>query len=383
TTLTTHPHITQAAVTIHEDPPGNKQLIAYTVNHPDIDTEDIRRHATTHLPPYMIPTTYITLDALPLTINGKLDRKALPTPTTHNSNSNSNSNSNTQGPRNNREETLCRIFATVLGRDTVGIDDSFFDLGGDSITSIQLVSRARKTGLTLTARDIFEHKTVRQLATHTTHTTTPTPTTPNTPATGNLPLLPITHWLHNGGGPITQFNQSYTVTVPPNLQHHHLTTALTTLIHHHDALRTHLTTHPDGTWTLHIPTPDHTPQPHQLLHHIKTTPTNHTHITQETEAARHRLDPENGIMLQAVWFDHGPTTDGRLLLVIHHLAIDGVSWRILLPDLATAHHAATTNTTPQLQPTTTPLRTWAHALTQAATQPHYTNQLPYWNNTLT
>ncbi|WP_442805746.1 phosphopantetheine-binding protein [Streptomyces sp. NBC_00385] len=121
------------------------------------DSATLRTHLAHTLPDYMLPTTYITLDALPLTPNGKLDRNALPAP---------HYTPTPQGraPRTPQEETLCRLFADTLRLDHVTIDDDFFTLGGDSIRSLQLITQARTTGLTLTVRDIFDHKTVAALA---------------------------------------------------------------------------------------------------------------------------------------------------------------------------------------------------------------------------
>ncbi|MFD3622696.1 amino acid adenylation domain-containing protein, partial [Streptomyces sp. NPDC058676] len=151
TALTSHPHLTQAAVIVRDD-----RLIAYTTGTP-VPAQDLRAHLAATLPAYMIPAAFVTLDALPLTANGKLDRKALPDPdpTAHTTG---------RAPRTPQEEALCDLFADVLGVGRVGIDDSFFDLGGDSIRSLQLVAQARSMGTVFTVRDVFEHRTVAALA---------------------------------------------------------------------------------------------------------------------------------------------------------------------------------------------------------------------------
>ncbi|MFD3505729.1 phosphopantetheine-binding protein, partial [Streptomyces sp. NPDC058678] len=151
TALTSHPHLTQAAVIVRDD-----RLIAYTTGTP-VPAQDLRTHLAQTLPDYMLPAAFVTLDALPLTANGKLDRKALPDPdpTAHTTG---------RAPRTPQEEALCDLFADVLGVGRVGIDDSFFDLGGDSIRSLQLVAQARSMGTVFTVRDVFEHRTVAALA---------------------------------------------------------------------------------------------------------------------------------------------------------------------------------------------------------------------------
>ncbi|MGW3210311.1 amino acid adenylation domain-containing protein [Streptomyces sp. NPDC001135] len=157
TLLSTHESVAHQAVIVREDQPGLKRLVAYTVpttGH-TIDTDTLRDHIASTLPDYMVPSAFIQLDALPLTVNGKLDRKALPAP---------EHTSAGRGPRSAQEEVLCQLFAEVLKVERVGIDDSFFELGGDSITSLQLVSRIRSVlGVKLSNRGVFETPTVAQL----------------------------------------------------------------------------------------------------------------------------------------------------------------------------------------------------------------------------
>ena len=157
--LMRHPAVAQAAVIAREDEPGNKRLVAYVVaaaGHVP-DAAALRAHVGRSLPDYMVPAAFVVLDRLPLTANGKLDREALPAPDI-------TPTSPWRAPRTPQEELLCGLFAEVLGVERVGIDDNFFALGGDSIMSIQLVSRARQSGLVLTPRAVFEHQTVAALA---------------------------------------------------------------------------------------------------------------------------------------------------------------------------------------------------------------------------
>ncbi|MGW0778948.1 amino acid adenylation domain-containing protein, partial [Streptomyces sp. NPDC002835] len=135
----------QVAVVVREDRPGIKRLVAYLVPRAgELDTAAARAHVAQALPEYMVPSAFVALDALPLTANGKLDRRALPEPTVTGSGAR-------RAPRTEREELLCRLYGELLGLESVSVDDSFFELGGDSIVSIQLVSRARKAGLVFSA----------------------------------------------------------------------------------------------------------------------------------------------------------------------------------------------------------------------------------------
>ncbi|MFF9571369.1 amino acid adenylation domain-containing protein [Streptomyces sp. NPDC014685] len=165
TALTAHEAVAEAVVLLREDTPGARELVAYLVPAQDADPADLtpaalRARAGETLPPYMVPAAYLTLDALPLTPNGKLDRAALPAP-----GRTATAVGAYTAPRDTTEHTLTRIWATVLGRDTVGIHDSFFELGGDSIRAVTLVGALREAGWETTVRDIFAHRTVARLRT--------------------------------------------------------------------------------------------------------------------------------------------------------------------------------------------------------------------------
>ncbi|HVI38523.1 MAG TPA: condensation domain-containing protein, partial [Gaiellales bacterium] len=158
--LARHAGVGQCVVLAREDRPGEKRLVAYVVPPPGEAApagEVLRAYLSERLPEYLVPSAYVGLSALPLNANGKLDRRALPAPEL-------SGERDGRGPRTPRETVLRALFAEVLGVERVGIDDSFFALGGDSIVSIQLVSRARKAGLKLSPRDVFEQKTVAGLA---------------------------------------------------------------------------------------------------------------------------------------------------------------------------------------------------------------------------
>ncbi|MFD0279799.1 amino acid adenylation domain-containing protein, partial [Kitasatospora sp. NPDC127111] len=161
TVLARHPHVARSAVVVREDQPGTKRLVGYVVPAAGavLDAEALRAHLGAALPDYMVPSAFVALDALPLTVNGKLDRKQLPAPAAE------AGASAGRGPRSAQEEVLCGLFAEVLKVDRVGIDDSFFELGGDSITSIQLVSRIRSVlGVKIGNRSVFETPTVARLS---------------------------------------------------------------------------------------------------------------------------------------------------------------------------------------------------------------------------
>ncbi|MGJ7609270.1 amino acid adenylation domain-containing protein [Variovorax sp. LT1R20] len=373
--LARQPGIAQAAVIAREDSPGHKQLVGYVVADAAIDTANLRRALSDALPEHMVPAAIVVLDTLPLTPNGKLDRKALPAPDF--------TPQSIRAPRTPQEQTLADLFAEVLRLQQVGIDDNFFDLGGDSISSIQLVSRARKAGLVITPRNVFQHQNVAALAT--VAVALDTRSIEVDIAVGPVPLTPIVHWLRERGGPIDRFNQSMLLQVPANLQKAHLLAALQTLLDHHDALRMRLHISETSDWQLEIP-PAATIHAEDCLHQVDMIGLHEDGlrvlVAEASRAASGRLTPEAGRMLQAVWLDAGSAQPGRLLLTIHHLAVDGVSWRILVPDLQAAWEAALQGRQVKQESQGTSLRRWARRLSEAATSPLRMAELPVWTRIL-
>ncbi|WP_326779377.1 non-ribosomal peptide synthetase [Streptomyces sp. NBC_01445] len=385
--LGAHPRVAQCAVLVREDGSlanNAKRLVAYVVAAPgaDVDTAVLRRHVAAALPDYMVPAAFVGLDALPLTANGKLDRRALPAPDF------GAAESAGRAPRTPREELLAVLFAEVLGADGVSIDDSFFDRGGDSIMVIQLVGKARRAGLSLTATQVFEHKTVAALA-GVAETLAEEPAPPRqgalaSAATGDVPLTPIMHWLRERGGPVEAFSQSMVVAVPAELDEARLVAALRTLIDHHDVLRAVFTRDGDS-WSMRIDAPGGA-HAEDWVRRVDAAGLDDAALralaAEEAAAARDRLDPFAGRNGRAVWLDAGPGRPGRLLLTLHHLVVDGVSWRILLPDLKAAWEATEPGVTGSLPPVGTPFRAWARYLAEEAARPERTAELALWTRTL-
>ena len=284
----------------------------------------------------MVPSAFVVLERLPLTPNGKLDRRALPAPELR-------SASGAAAPRTPQEELLCALFAEVLGLERVGIDDNFFALGGDSIVSIQLVSRARKAGLAITPRAVFQHQTVAGLAAVAGAVVAPAASSVPDLATGALPATPVMRWLAERGGPIDRFHQAMLLEVPAGLRGDDLAGALQAVLDHHDALRLRLIpAAPDAgaaDFAVEIMASGMV-DARACLRRVDVCglaeEALRACIAEQAQAAAERLAPAAGVMVQAVWFDAGAAVAGRLLLSIHHLSVDGVSWRILVPDLAAA-----------------------------------------------
>ncbi|MFF5128694.1 amino acid adenylation domain-containing protein [Streptomyces syringium] len=369
--LGAHASVAQVAVVVREDGRGTKRLVAYVVPTGEgVVADALREHVAATLPEYMVPAAFVTLDTLPLTANGKLDRKALPAPDFA-------SRAGDRGPRDAREETICRIVAELLGLERVGIDDNFFELGGDSIISIQLVSRAHRAGLLLKTRDVFQHQTPAALAAVAEEVAQAAEEDPDA-GIGPVPLTPITRWLGELGGPVDGFHQAMLLRTPAGCRADALSAALGSLLDRHDMLRARLGRADDGAWDLEVQ-PRGSVDSALVLRRVDAAEAD---ITAEAHVAQRRLAPEAGVMVQAVWFDGGPGAAGHLLLMVHHLVVDGISWRILLPELPELYRAAAEGRAADLGSVGTSFRRWAEHLAEEARTPGRVAELPLWTGML-
>ncbi|WP_345624870.1 condensation domain-containing protein, partial [Streptomyces ziwulingensis] len=352
--------------------PGEKRLVGYVV--PDgagADAEALRGELARVLPDHMVPAALIVLDALPLTANGKVDSKALPAPDFA-------GRVTGREPRTDAERALCEILAAVLGLERVGAEDDFFHLGGDSVTSMQVVARAARAGWTLTPRQVFDLRTPERLALAARPAGKSAPTKPED-GVGEVPWTPVMRAL---GRAATRpgFAQWAVVAAPPALNEKTLATALATLLDTHDMLRARTaadapalvvagrgTTDATGLVTRVEPRTDEDPD--------------HT-VERAAREAADRLDPVAGVMVRLVWVDAGAERAGRLVLVVHHLVVDGVSWRILLPDLRAACEAAAAGRVAELDPVATSFRRWATLLESEAQDETRLAELDGWRELL-
>ncbi|MFI8376818.1 non-ribosomal peptide synthetase [Pseudomonas helleri] len=372
--LLDHPEVREAVV-LALDMPGGKQLAAYLVcsaaQHDEQAQaalrDDLKRQLKTQLPDYMVPTHLLLLASMPLTANGKLDRRALPTPDIE---------LNRQqyvAPSNALEQSLAQVWCDVLNLSQVGLDDNFFELGGDSILSIQVVSRARQLGIHFSPRDLFQHQTVQALAsvaTRTEHTHAEQGV-----LSGAVGLTPIQHWFFET--PMAQrhhWNQTLLLEPAQRLEAPLLERALNALLEHHDALR--LSFHQvDGQWRAHY----RTDVAGDVLRHA--TVSDLQHSLDLFEQAQRSLDEQQGALVRAVLVD-GPQGQQRLLLVIHHLAVDGVSWRVLLEDLQTLYRQLAQQQPPSLPGKTSALRAWTTRLHAYAGSDSLREELNLWQQQL-
>ncbi len=361
--LAMHPDVREAVVLLREDQPGEKRLTAYVVpqNAVALSISGLRGWLAERVPEVMVPTAIVLLDALPVTPHGKVDRRALPVP------ERSRSGAQQVSPRTDHEAQLAAIWAQVLGLETVGIHDNFFELGGDSILSLQVIARAREAGLGLTPRQLFQHQTIAALAADI-ETGIGGAGRPDVPApeqglvTGTVPLTPIQQWFFDQAWPnVHHWNQALLLSVKQPLEMKPLESAVSALQRHHDALR--LRFMPEGEGWLQVHAPDGEVAPVHRVD-LSRVPEAEQQAALEKAATEWQgtLHVTQGPLLRVVWFDCGGRHPGRLLVVIHHLVVDGVSWRIVLEDLQTAYEQAAQGLPIRLPAKSSAFKQWAERL---------------------
>jgi amino acid adenylation domain-containing protein/non-ribosomal peptide synthase protein (TIGR01720 family) len=370
-----HPSVRQAVVIAREEEAGRKRLVGYVVgkNGSVPSASELQSYVSERLPDYMAPSTIVTLESLPLTANGKVDRKALPAP----DQARSERASEYVAPRTPTEGLLANIWAQVLGVEKVGIHDNFFAaLGGDSILSIQIIARANQAGLRLTPRNIFERQTVAGLAELA--GAVATTASEQGPVTGDAPLTPIQRWFFERNFTDTHhWNQSLLFEARQFLEPRLLEMVTRRLLAHHDALRLRFV-HEDSGWRqfnsdLEGPAP---------FSHLDLSSLSEVEQKTAVEAAAATLQASmnlsEGPLLRVAFFDRGKEKPGRLLLAIHHLAVDGVSWRILLEDLHTGYQQSSSGAEISLPPKTTSFKRWAERLEEYAQSDALRQEAAYW-----
>ncbi|HZE18062.1 MAG TPA: condensation domain-containing protein, partial [Mycobacterium sp.] len=277
------------------------------------DPAGVRSALAERLPAYMVPAAVVALEALPLTVNGKLDTRALPAPEYQDVD-------RYRAPADAVEEILAGIYAQVLGLERVGVDESFFELGGDSILSMLVVVWARAAGVICRPRDIFVEQTVARLAR--VAGVADGAGGPIDEGIGPVVATPIMRWLASVEGPVEQFNQTVLLQAPAGVSEADVVVLLQALLDRHAMLRLRVDDDGAGGWSLQVPEAGSVGA-RGCLHAVDM-------VSDEAlVGARSRLNPAAGVMLSALWV----VSTGQLVLIVHHLAVDGVSWRILLEDL--------------------------------------------------
>jgi amino acid adenylation domain-containing protein/non-ribosomal peptide synthase protein (TIGR01720 family) len=345
--------VTQAVVIAREDRPGDKRLVGYVTG--TADPVAARTALAERLPAYMVPAAVVVLEALPLTVNGKLDTRALPSPEYHDVD-------RYRPPADAVEEILAGIYAQVLGLERVGVDESFFELGGDSILSMEVVARARAAGLVCRPRDIFAEQTVARLA-----GVVQGAVGLVDDGLGPVPTTPIMYWLRSMGGPIELFSQTTVAQAPAGVTEADVVVVLQALLDRHAMLRLRVNDDGAGNWSLQVPEVGSV-DARDCLQSVDV-------LSDEAViAARSRLNPAAGVMLSALWV----APERQLVSIVHHLAIDGVSWRILLEDVNIAWAQHHSGQPVELPAPGTSFARWAELLAEHACRPEVLEQAQVW-----
>jgi non-ribosomal peptide synthase protein (TIGR01720 family) len=357
--LDQHPLVKESAVLAHAADGGHKRLTAWVTATSAIEIGDLKAMLRSRLPEFMMPSAFVVLDRMPITANGKIDRKALaalvgrvPAP-----------DGPAAAPQDPTQETLVKIWQEVLGVERVGIHDNLFDLGGDSILVIQIVSRAREAGLKLSPNQLFDHQTIARLSTVAVVTPAGSGLVGEQGAIeGPARLTPMQAWFFEQAfAEPHHFNQSAFLEVPADLAPAAVEAATAAIVAHHDALRLRFARH-GGHWSAEYTAPSgDAPFDTVDLSGIAADRLDAA-LQQAVRATQSSLDLATGPLMRVRLIRLGGGRASRLLVAVHHLVVDGVSWRILLGDLNTACSQHQRGEAVSLPAKTTSYRRWSEEL---------------------
>ncbi len=358
-------------------PPASrrKRLIAYYTAEREIPSTDLKARLEKRLPSIMVPSIFKRLEEIPLTANGKVNRKALPQP----GETRKALNEDYIAPTSQQEKDLARIWEDVLQVERVGLHDNFFDLGGDSIAAIQVIARANRVGLNLTPINLFNTLTVKRLAA--VIGTTPAIKLPQQPVTGPVTLSPVQEWFfEQEHEDVNHWNHLVRLSVPKDVNQAVLEESINSIIRHHDALRLKFVNEGEA-WSA---TLDDAVEATKLtVHRLESlAPDQIDDRIHEIEATLQRqLNIAQGRLLAATLFRFD---DRRaiLTLAIHHLVVDAVSWSVILEDLATAYQQQTNGEAINLPNKTTSFQAWSNLLHEDSQSTVRREELSFWEKSL-
>ena len=369
--LLDHPAVNEAVV-LAKGPAGNKQLVAYLVNETKatLAVADLREFLKDRLPEYMIPAFFMFLEKMPLTAAGKLDRKQLPEPEIKRD----SLGERYVAPRNEREKALVNIWKNLLNSDKIGIKDNFFELGGDSILTIQVVARAKQAGIKITPKQLFEHPTIEKLAEVAEEGVAVR--AEQGLVRGSYPLTPIQRWFFEQEfSRPHHWNQSMLIRLKRPLDVQALQKALMAIMRQHDVLRSRFERGESG-WTVTISNKE------EISLHTMPLPEKNTDRFLDTQGQQIQsgFDIRKGPLMRVAYFHNHQTR--YLMLVLHHLVVDGLSWRILLEDFQSAYAQAEQNSEKvvTLPPKSTSFKYWAEKLVSLANKNSILSELDYWQS---
>ncbi|WP_123032480.1 lichenysin non-ribosomal peptide synthetase LicA [Bacillus sp. TYF-LIM-B05] len=360
--------VQEAVVTDIEDACGNKALCGYVVANEQLDTESLARKLAQTLPDYMVPSFWVQLKELPVTANGKVDRRALPQPDVE------AQTAEYKAPLTETEQLLADIWQEVLGIDRIGITDNFFALGGDSIKGIQMASRLQQHGWKLEMKDLFQHSTIGELSAYV-QAADDQPIDQN-PVEGEVTLTPIQRWFFERRFTNEHhWNQSVMLHALTGFDPETAGKALSKLIEHHDALRMVYQRNGDGIVQYNRGLEETAVRP-EVIRFNESGAELEAAVLKASNRIQSSIDLTEGPLLKAAIFktDQGD----HLLIVIHHLVVDGISWRILLEDFAAGYAQAEKGEPIILQDKTHSFAEYAARLEEYAGSKAFAKETGYW-----
>jgi amino acid adenylation domain-containing protein/non-ribosomal peptide synthase protein (TIGR01720 family) len=369
-----YPAVRETVVVVSGESVDSQRIVGYVVPQTEqtLAVSELRDFLESKLPSYMIPAVFVTLEALPLTPNGKVDRKALPAP----DKILPELEETFVKPQTTVEKQLAAIWAEVLGLESIGIKNNFFELGGDSILSLQIVSKANQAGLNLTPKQMFQYQTISQLVT--VIGTTRKIQAEQGVLTGALELIPIQHWFFEQKQPEPHhWNQAVFLESKQKIDHVIFQEVVESLQKHHDVLRLRFVQKELSNQAL-IASPDDVIPVIYL--DFSELPKDKHKVAIEAAANKLQasLNLSRGPLFRVALFNLGENQAQRLLWIIHHLAVDGVSWRILIKDFQTAYQQINQDEAIKLLPKTTSYRQWSSSLQKYAQSSVLLSELDFW-----
>jgi bacitracin synthase 3 len=371
--LSTHKNVTECVVIDKEDDQGQKYLVAYYVKDSEekLETSELRQQLSKSLPDYMIPAYFMELDSIPLTSNGKINRKALPKPEIEITDT-------FVAPSNEVEEQLVQIWSEVLkiDKDKISVTANFFEIGGDSIKAIQISSRLLKAGYKISVKDLFTCPSITLLK----HQLKEVKQSISQEAvSGKVELTPIQHWFfQKESKEKNHFNQSVMLYNKAGFNDELIQKAISEVIIHHDALR-----------MIYRQNDQKVDQVNQDINSklfdieiidLKSKKDENVKdiIEKKNTEIQTSIDIENGPLVKLGLFktDKGD----HLLIAIHHLVVDGVSWRIILEDINIAYTAILDNNAVSFQLKTNSFKEWTSVLKEFANSSLFLKEIDYWKN---
>lgn len=366
--------VEEAVVAIHqaEDQQQSASLLSFVKTKERLNADSLRSYLKDHLPNYMIPASFQFVETFPTLPNGKIDTKAL----LENYAAKDTEKSAYHAPSSELEKTLTAIWEEVLNQESIGIHNNFFEIGGDSILSIQIIAKARKAGISLSANALFEHQNIAELALFAAFDNKAK--SKNELVTGESQLLPIQHWFfeEHQHAP-AHWNQAFRFDVVDNLQIEKIEEATQYLVQQHDVLRLKFVQEAEA-WKSYYVAPEQSTVFHQYdLSDVLSEEQEHL-IEQALKDLQNQFDLSKGNLFKVLYFQCGAKQADHLILLAHHLVVDAISWQILIADFKAIYEQLLQSPTPTLSAKTLSYQAWGKTLQTWVEAGKFDAELAYW-----